>query len=145
MGNGSMASAMPEEGNPAKMDVTAVKSAMGNDGSKASAVGAAMGDGSNARQCAMEHGHHETCERSESSHAQWQQCCSATRSMQFSRGFDDLQIWQLQMTLRRLTAGDCSGSDGGGTVERTCYMQAVIHRPNLAPAWYCLGFLAAVR
>ena len=35
------------------------------------------------RQFSMEHGHHDTCERSESSHAQWQQCCSATRSMQF--------------------------------------------------------------
>ena len=44
MGNGSMASAMPDEGIPVKMEVKAVESAMSN-GSNASAVKAAMGNG----------------------------------------------------------------------------------------------------
>ena len=48
MGNGSIASAMPDGGKSVTMLVKAVKSAMGNDGSKASAVEAAMGNGSNA-------------------------------------------------------------------------------------------------
>ena len=45
LGNGSIASAMLDEGNPVKMLVEAVKSAMCSS-SNASAVNAAMGNGS---------------------------------------------------------------------------------------------------